>query len=447
MAVQNWNKALKLSTAALVGKIPTVGFIAKALVNLFWPDNSPSLWDQIKGEVTSLVDSNILADDLAGYESTLLGLKNSLTEYNEAKVHEKGSFLSAMLVDLNNFSAVLMGEDYPGLEGESQIATKKNNKHPQQLIPVTLAAAHMHLSILYDRYHHGEAMYGEDNSEVWLKDLQRQYKVYTTFFNNIIPKWKAWRFSMIKGSWDKTATKPDPGSMSLPTGYAEGEAKDNLTGSRCRYEIVGDNEASDACKPAVLSAITRMQNQAVADFIGGISSVFYLNQYLPNANASEPAMLENLKAVKLGPYSAASLGIESSHVPVISKEDKAGRITSFNVYQDSTVKGIQAVFDSGKRSGEQHGLAEEQYSNSPFIGYENLGGFKMYVGRNGVESIAIYSSSDDLAAEFGYKEKSSSQLVDAMMEEDYYLVGLGSGSSTTSLEVLELMYLFKTEAV
>ncbi|GAB4044365.1 insecticidal delta-endotoxin Cry8Ea1 family protein [Spirosoma jeollabukense] len=89
----DWNDDAKILVSSALSMVPQVGGILSGLVKIFWPNDQPSPWDQVKTQVEALVQQDIAAevyqnvsDDLGGLTPIPYGLIGYITLYlNELK--------------------------------------------------------------------------------------------------------------------------------------------------------------------------------------------------------------------------------------------------------------------------------------------------------------------------------------------------------------------------
>ncbi|XP_018565909.1 uncharacterized protein LOC108906944 [Anoplophora glabripennis] len=90
----NYSDILKSLVAAGVKFTPTVGSTLSDLVKTFWPENKPSIWQQIKDKVSTLIDSRILqtvngilSGDIRHYKERISVLMSKLDEGQNSASH------------------------------------------------------------------------------------------------------------------------------------------------------------------------------------------------------------------------------------------------------------------------------------------------------------------------------------------------------------------------
>lgn len=75
------NNTAKKVAMMIAGKIPQVGGVLSVLMDIFWPTDEVSIWDQIKDQVAALVDQKIAENNLALLRKELKGVQISLKNY------------------------------------------------------------------------------------------------------------------------------------------------------------------------------------------------------------------------------------------------------------------------------------------------------------------------------------------------------------------------------
>lgn len=75
------NDTAKKIAMTIAGKIPQVGGVLSVLMDLFWPTDQVSIWDQIKDQVEALVDQKIAENNLANLRRDLKGVQINLKNY------------------------------------------------------------------------------------------------------------------------------------------------------------------------------------------------------------------------------------------------------------------------------------------------------------------------------------------------------------------------------
>ncbi|XP_049823932.1 uncharacterized protein LOC109599065 [Aethina tumida] len=90
----NVNNVLRELVAAGIKYVPYVGSGLSFLVKLFWPEQKKSVWEQVRDQVTSLVDQKILeainallAGDIAQYKSRIQTIVDEIKDKKDASAH------------------------------------------------------------------------------------------------------------------------------------------------------------------------------------------------------------------------------------------------------------------------------------------------------------------------------------------------------------------------
>ncbi len=426
MSSDDWSSKVESAVATVVGKIPTIGIGVKVLVELFWPSSGEDIWSQIKDEVAALIDEKILVAELDERQETLDGLNTSLQQYCSALDTEKGSLMSAMLVSINSLYSELTESD--------------NALH---LVPITVSLAHLHLTLLRERYSHGEEMYGEDNTAVWESELNDQYDNYKAFFSSIYPAWQTWRYSQITTNWDTSLVV-----SIIPHDKAYGKVSDSVTGESFEYED-DMNSNDDYYKPVMQASQTRMQNDANALMINALASTAILNQYLPGQEEAAPVVDDNVATFWMGPYSCATLGSQDDGDYATNVDDTSGTITQFYIREWNSIDGVQFKYDGhdGNFIGDSSG-GEAHTIDVPAGAYAT--GLNMRFAKGLMCSIETAFSDGSTSGELGNRTNWGGNDVAALPNNSYQLIcgkfKKGSGpSSTQGTSVIELQ--FRHEAI
>ena len=312
---------------SLVSLIPEVGQLIDILLIIFWPDvtkKQPDIWTLIRDRIGKLIDSKLLAKELEQREAELLGLKDTMEQYVDAKIHEKGSFMSAMLTQANTIY--------------EELTTTSNALH---VAPLLVAHSHLHLSLLRERLEHGKKMYEEDNTPLWRKELQGYYDKYKKYFDDFLVKWKTWRFGTIQAKWWRT-TAPQ---LLPPFFYyiVHGRAIDTFSGEKIEYSQER-NPHSDHFKDVMQSAQKRMQNQQYAGVAGALASTSLLHIYLQGKEKDPPKINPALVEFDMGPYCPANLGLSKVDQSYTNISDTPGRIKKINIREWNSIDGIQFIY-------------------------------------------------------------------------------------------------------
>ncbi|CAH0555014.1 unnamed protein product [Brassicogethes aeneus] len=97
----NTNNLLRYLTSKAISYIPKVGDMLSAVVQKFWPEEKPSIWEEIKDKVKSLVDdkvqdaiNGILEGDIAQYKARLETLTEEMNKKNNTALHYMAIALS-----------------------------------------------------------------------------------------------------------------------------------------------------------------------------------------------------------------------------------------------------------------------------------------------------------------------------------------------------------------
>ncbi len=351
-----WSDIAKSLVETAAGQIPYVGGMISSLVDYIWPAKKETLWDQIKDQVENMIDQKILAFELQERQGEISGLKDSLKQYRDAKLHEKGAILSSILAQLNTLHEKLTGSV---------------NKH--QLIPLTVVTSIIHMSVLRERLEHGKQIYEEDNTPIWRAELLEMYDVYIAFFREIYPQWKSWRDKKIT---TKTWTTGSVGALKT----AHGLVTDGLIDNKMEYYHDGTSD-EDYFGPLVAARKQLLLSQANAEMAATLAVTFLLNVFKPGGDKEPPDVDPALESFHIGPYSVTTLGVQRDACRLFAPtiKDKDARIEKLLVREYNSIDGIRIYYQGGRKGtfighnqkgGEAHTLVPE--SGSRIIGWNMM---------------------------------------------------------------------------
>ncbi|WP_353979665.1 hypothetical protein [Salinicola endophyticus] len=421
---QVWSSLIQAEVTSVTSKLPYIGTAVSSLVRSFWPSNRPSIWDQIRDQVSEMVDQKILAFELQEREGDIDGIKTTLHNYCDAKTHEKGMLLSAVLAQCNTLSSHLRG-----------------SKNSVQLTPLIVTSASIHLTVLSERLYHGEILYNEDNVDVWEKELTEMYECYAVFLSDAYSKWKEWRFDQITCKYYTTKYPiPIPPFFSWET---HGEVLDALTNKKIsRSEKLNGSETY--YKESV-EAIKRLWgNSANASMIISVAPSFLFHKYIPERAKENAVVPDGMRSFIMGPYSATTLGLAIPSFCNTDTDDLNGDVTQFLVREYNTIDALQFVY--GDRKGNLIGNSEGgeiHIIETPGGAYPV--GMKMRFIPNILCSVNIKFSDNSESGELGNRFNRSGCVADATVQNGFKLVGgsfrKGVGpSSTTGPGVIQLSF-------
>lgn len=132
-----WSDDAKIVVSSGLKMIPEAGEILSVLVDIFWPDDKPDVWEQVKEQVEALVNQKIDALVYQQVNENLQGLSNALTLYlNEIKNGSPGDIRTQWMVTRTAFVTALPHFQSSGYE--------------LLLLPLFAQFANMYLSLLRD---------------------------------------------------------------------------------------------------------------------------------------------------------------------------------------------------------------------------------------------------------------------------------------------------------
>jgi hypothetical protein len=444
-ASDNWNNRLKTISEGLAGLIPVVGKVIKAAIALFWPDQKVSIWSLIKSEVEHLVELKILEYELGERDAQLEGLKQTLKMYAKASNRERASLLSAIVMKCN--------------ELYSELTRSENVIH---LIPVTIAYAYLHLTVLRERHQHGRELYpdAEDQTQ-WEKELRQKVDDYRSFFIDILPKWKKWREDEVTTSY-KTKKKP----MGVPPFFywtVYGATKDAFSSNYVKYEEDW-NKNKDTFKDVMMRARERVVNEAEADMMmDAYIETFSLNVFLPGHEHAKPKADPSVSVVSYGPYSVALTREDHKSVKdftnmTTDQSDKCGLIDHISIWSGLFINRIKFSY-----LGRRESIAFGAPSSSPRVRADrpdhvinltptrHVTGMKMQFVQGMLYTLQFKFSDGTTSDTFGNTHRKRYRLTkEVTADKDFRLVGarakLGTGHHDVP-GVAEIKFIFQHVSV
>lgn len=332
----DWTNVGRDIALKLADKIPEVGSLVAFILGKVWPSNEPSIWDQISGQVKSLVDQEIVDLEMSLNRASINSLKDSLDDYNNAIGTQRGPALQTAIGKA---------------EGIYETLTCSTNNI--QFIPMVVTVSHLHLGLLAEQEAHGKEIFGEGENPKWKQELTDWSGKYTDFFRGIYPQWLTWRQSKITTDHGKT--------YNPPLGFTSwSKASDSLSGDTINYEEGMDS--ADDFGAAAEAAALRMKNRAIADMAGALASSFLINVYDPKTRNDPPIVDPTLAVLTLGPFCSASLGLDRrGNVSINNTDAPYGQVTSITVREYNAIDGFQlhylgrdGYFCGSRTGGEPH---------------------------------------------------------------------------------------------
>eukprot|EP00092_Neocalanus_flemingeri_P091551 GFUD01116094.1.p1 GENE.GFUD01116094.1~~GFUD01116094.1.p1 ORF type:complete len:133 (+),score=21.61 GFUD01116094.1:219-617(+) len=104
------------------------------------------------------------------------GIQQDLEMYRNAKLHEKGILLGAILTQCNG-----------------AFSKMKISDHRYHLGPIMVTLGMIQLTILKERSKFGKKLYDEDNQEVWNKEFKNEVEQYEDTLKLMYLERKVWR--------------------------------------------------------------------------------------------------------------------------------------------------------------------------------------------------------------------------------------------------------------
>eukprot|EP00092_Neocalanus_flemingeri_P024453 GFUD01026516.1.p1 GENE.GFUD01026516.1~~GFUD01026516.1.p1 ORF type:complete len:306 (+),score=50.10 GFUD01026516.1:228-1145(+) len=207
---------------------PVVGKWVNVILNFFWPSpGKPNVFETIRAQIEELVDTKILEFELKLMQGDINGIQQDLEMYRNAKLHEKGILLRAILTQCNGaFSKI------------------KISDHRHHLVPVMVTLGIIQLTMLKERSKFGKELYDEDNQEVWDKETKNEVEQYEETLKLMYLEWKVWRNDKIMTFSRPSNTPPMPMGDS-----AQGSVHDTLTNMKVLWQDWGNQ--TDVFAPEV----------------------------------------------------------------------------------------------------------------------------------------------------------------------------------------------------
>eukprot|EP00523_Entomoneis_sp_CCMP467_P017340 CAMPEP_0168806458 /NCGR_PEP_ID=MMETSP0726-20121227/1555_1 /TAXON_ID=265536 /ORGANISM="Amphiprora sp., Strain CCMP467" /LENGTH=593 /DNA_ID=CAMNT_0008858361 /DNA_START=42 /DNA_END=1823 /DNA_ORIENTATION=- len=337
----NWSKYTKEAVVGLLEFMPDDGFAAK-IVDFFWPDNEPSIWDQIKDQVKFEIKSAILNLENDSRLTTIKGIKDSLGDYNNTTDWDnKGNILGGLIVKLNDAFAKL---------------TSPTNENTIHFLPLTVTVSILHMSVLREQLKRTELLdqkNGKNNSPGSEELLSIHYNKYFQFFKEYYVKWEQWRFGNITTrQWE---------AYDGLTKFCKGEVRDNVTGlvRKFKYQIDPTTvhwRDTDRMKHALQFVQRCFQNEARAEMATVMAPAFFINRFMKGHENDKPATFGGLSEITMGPYNYNVMnGSGEPDLTLSEYVDFTRRSDAITMnVDDNVVRGIQDN-NNGKYIGNEDG--------------------------------------------------------------------------------------------
>lgn len=272
--------AAKKVSKKFLSTIPFAGGILTTIVDIFWPTSASiyDIWQLIVGQVEKLVDLAILKKELIDRYADLLAIRRDLLRFTNSKSDtDRGNFLSIALAKTEDVMAHLTAS-------ESHV----------QFIPLTIATATIHCTILRLRAIVGPTLYGDLNSS-WQMELQAAVAFYQSYFNYAYGGWYSWRASQLSDDVDS-------GKGATRRRDCKAKVKDDLTGEEFDVEV--DYSDSISCNDICAWQKDRIVRSYAVSIVQALQPVMYLQRYIPGMESAAVQVLPAIKYVTLGPYAA-----------------------------------------------------------------------------------------------------------------------------------------------
>lgn len=169
----DYNEMAKKIIGAGLGKVPYVGFILGALVNVLWPSREEDVWLKIEAKVEALVNRKLSELVWRQVRDALSGLQLVLDDYLYAARHFKDD-------------PKVISEKWNGAHGHflHDLPAFQSKGYELLLLPLFAQFGNMHLSLLRDGAQFGEqwgwSQAVVDRVKAQLKDAIDQYGRYAS---------------------------------------------------------------------------------------------------------------------------------------------------------------------------------------------------------------------------------------------------------------------------
>jgi hypothetical protein len=392
------NETARKLAMGFAAEIPEVGGGVSLLLDLFWPDNLPSIWDSIKAQVSNLIDQRILAAKIETIQEDIDDLRNALNEYSTSKPPEQGTNLAIALGKADNIYA--------------HVTEPTNAFH---LLPLAVALSHVHLVLLAERERHGVEVFGagQQQDPEWAAKLTKRRLAYRAHFRSQYQAWAAWRGSQITCD---TFVRVENREW-----RAHGWVKDALAGSNVDYEASAADEEQNVLREAVGATMSLYWNRARAGMAAVLAPTFLLNRYDPATADDPPDVDPALAYLTLGPYCAATLGQNGLGPVRPDVRDVPGAVTGLSIRLFEGIQSVELKFSDHEGAAVPLRVPAAPQSVAIPDG-EHCVGLKGTFTAGLLASVAVHFSGGSHAGPFG-RVGTDGDLMDAFVGPAYALYG------------------------
>jgi hypothetical protein len=324
---------------------PVVGKWVNTLMNFFWPSpGKPDVFETIRAQVEELVDTKIFEFELKLLQGDINGLQQSMQMYKDAKLHEKGVLLGAVLTQSNGvFSKIRISD------------------HRRHLVPVMVTLGMIQLTMLKERSTFGKDLYDEDNQKQWDKELKREVELYERTLKQMYLEWKVWRNDKIITSSRPSKTPPMPAGDS-----AHGSVQDTLTGKSVSWEDWGN--MTDVFAPDVILQKQSWFSVSNAEYFCIYSKSFNFHKFLPNQEQNPPNIPLEFETLDVGPLNWTSTDIAYGRPRNLTDywDQPGGDVAGIVIREYNNIDGLQIKYTDhdGKFVGSPTGGVEHLHTQS-----------------------------------------------------------------------------------
>jgi len=357
-----WKTLIQWFITSISTELPEVGKSVNLLISLFWPEGcKPDIFETIKSQVEELVDTKIFDFELKTLQGEINGIQLDLSSYNASLMHEKGTYLTAILTKCNSlFSRIEISD----------------NRH--QLVPVLVTLGMIHLNMLRERSLFGKRIFGEDNQQVWDGELKRLVDQYQKTLKQLYLEWIKWRKAKILTFSRPSKTPP------MPMGdHAEGIVTDTLTNRKIAWQDWGNQK--DIFAPAVLIQKQSWFSVANSDYFSIYSKSFNFPKFIPLQEQRPPTIPTEFEILEVGPLYWDDPKGDSDHSnrpKSPTNWDEPGTIAGILIREYNTIDGLQIKYNDhdgnfvGDPSGgveHIHTLRNDKRITAISMGFNNRG--------------------------------------------------------------------------
>jgi hypothetical protein len=145
----DWNNAAKILLSNGLGEVPYVGWLIESMVEIYWPDEKPNVWDEVRQQVKILIDKEITDNDFNNLSEELQGLNNVIQSY--LMVLKDSASNPQDISDAYEVAYGLFLDDLPTFE-----AVAHSESDRVAFLPLFAQFANMHLALQRDGVLYGK---------------------------------------------------------------------------------------------------------------------------------------------------------------------------------------------------------------------------------------------------------------------------------------------------